>query len=93
METWQVAVVSALVAAVIAAVVTWAIVRPQSITSTTSRDSMICGFSVWCYQNGKWTMIEDSSTPGHVADSQFTRSPGPHEGYCVRVISRPIPRS
>ena len=87
METWQVVILVVGVAA-LAVLISRLFFPRMRITSTTSRDSMICGYSVWCYRTGKWTKVEDRSTPGHEADVTLT-APAPHEGYCVRVISRP----
>ena len=90
MEIWQVVVLVLVVAAVAVMVSRWYF-PPMRITSTTSRDSMVCGYSVWCYRGGKWDKIEDRSTPGHAAEATLA-GPAPHEGYCVRVISRPVRR-
>jgi hypothetical protein len=86
-ETWKVVAVVVVVAAAAVLISRWAFSSRRK-TSTTSRDSMICGYSVWCFRGGKWDKIEDRSTLGHTADAIPT-VPSPHEGYCVRVISRP----
>ena len=48
------------------------------------------GFSTWCFEGGRWNLVEDQSAPGHVRGQPPTE-PGEFEGHCVKVPSVPRP--
>jgi hypothetical protein len=44
------------------------------------------GHSVWSFQSGRWSLLEDKSAPGYVHGPPPAGA-GQHEGYCLRVTS------
>lgn len=66
---------------------------PATVTFTTLIDSVLlaAGDSVWCFEGGKWKLLEDKSAPGFVPGLPPTE-PGQFDGYCLRVISVRAPK-
>lgn len=50
------------------------------------------GFSVWCFQGGAWSLMEDNSAPGFVRGPP-PAAPGLYDGYCMKVASVPDART
>jgi hypothetical protein len=44
------------------------------------------GFSVYCFEKGSWTLLEDRSERGFVPGPP-PAEPGSFDGYCVKVTS------
>jgi hypothetical protein len=44
------------------------------------------GHSVWCFEGGKWCLIEDESAPGFIPGPPPVE-PGSFEGHCKKVTS------
>ena len=49
------------------------------------------GLSVWCFQRGRWALLEDMSASGFVPGPP-PAEPGLCEGYCMKVLSVPQAR-
>jgi hypothetical protein len=50
------------------------------------------GHSVWCFQQGSWSLLEDKSAPGFVPGPP-PAEPGAFDGYCMKVPSVKDPRA
>ena len=87
METWQIVVGLAVIAALIVGYVIgrlrdgW-----RSHTSTTSAWVGVYGQSIWIWRAGAWTNVLDLSKAGCVA-GPAPAAPGQFEDQCVRVVS------
>lgn len=63
----------------------------RSVRAVLSHHFSGAGYSVWCYQHGHWTMLENRSAPGHLPGPPPTQ-PGVCDGYCLKVASVRAPK-
>lgn len=75
----------------LALLVWWLIKKPEKSTLR-SHQVAVGGSSVWCFQGGAWSLMEDNSARGFIAGPP-PAEPGICEGYCVKVASVPAPRA
>ncbi len=68
------------------ALLLWWFFTKRSAELLSSHFEPEAGYCVWCYEQGKWRVIEDRSAPGFVPGPAPT-APGLHEGACVKVTS------
>jgi hypothetical protein len=83
---WPIVVVAA--AILLALWLWWFFQRPKRHLSAfqTSASPGREGYSIWCFQGGRWSLVEDRSAPGFVPGPPPVE-PGQFDGYCVRVAS------